>query len=132
MDQTESERRASLKMDRMGTYLAISRQASIERQKFLAGQLEASHTIMIGAIVTVIAYFASMFASGKIDQLSYPNLNWDVLILALGIMVPSLYGLRRARRLRYYSYGNGVTGEGFWGERVRNARFEILFEWFKS
>ncbi len=128
-DLTESERRADHLLEETGKIAEILRQKDIERQKFMAGFMETyRHVAAVDAIATAWLTY-SLGPSLDFTRLSLQSiLEFVTPVLASH----ALWAWRSRGKFRYYNRGNSVTGEGYWGERVREARFVILFEWFKK
>lgn len=128
-DLTDSERRADHLLEERGKIAEILRQKDIERQKFMARFMETYWTVfLVDAIAT--AWFAySLWPSLNIATVSLRSI-LELVTPILGSH--ALWAWRSRGKFCYYNRGNSITGEGFWGERVREARFAILFHWFKE
>ena len=130
LELTQSEQRADCLMRRAGIYVEIMKLVDNERQKYFERLFESSRHTAIATGVGAI-FFAVSWPSLKMAD--FPGV-LSVLGFIASFLAPFGYWrlTTRKRNLRYYSYGDGETGEGFWGEKIVNARFAILLEMFKK
>ncbi len=96
------------------------------------GLFESSNHTAITTIIGLIILLASWPTWRSLDPTYLPLPS--VLAFVVTVLAPIGYWKWRTRKrnLRYYSYGDSETREGLWGEQILEARFRILYEWFKQ